>query len=79
MIWGICVRTIASHGVKRRGSAEKPQLGVLIFTGEQHLSAGYHNVSTSQAQSDLAEAIMKRKGAAEGDRERQGRRIKKSY
>lgn len=46
-------------------------------------SNSFQQVITTQARAklslDLAEAIMERKGEAEGDRERQGRRIKKSY
>lgn len=34
-----------------KASAGKPQLGVCILTGEQQLSAGYHNARASQAQS----------------------------
>jgi len=70
----------ASHGEREEaagsGSAEKPQLGVLVSTGEQQLPAGYHGARVSQAQTRPRKGHNGEEGGGGG---RRGRRIKKSY
>lgn len=64
----------------KRKVAQKTHSWVSSYSQESSI---FQQVITMQTQAklslDLAKAIMERKGAAEGDRERQGRRIKKSY
>lgn len=69
MIWRICVRKTTSHSQRvRRDGLEKPQLGVLITTGEQQLSAGYHKDSVSQAQPRSGRGHNGEKGGGRGGR-----------
>lgn len=83
MIWWMYETNEArnSCGVDRRtrgkSDAGKPRLGVYMLTGEQQLSAGYHNASVSQAPSRSGRGHNGEEGRVEG--KRRGSRLKKSY